>query len=92
MVDNTIISKSLQSLLSTKSVKPVGRRQNNNQQNMFKETFKARQKKKKTKEDPMHVKISGRDATTDREKHTRPAVTNIKSKKSSNKRTIDIRV
>ena len=92
MVDNTIISKPLQSLSSTKRVKPVGHRQNNNQQNMFKETFKARQKKKKTKEDPMHVKISERGATAGREKHSRPAVTNIKSKKSSNKKTIDIRV
>jgi len=92
MVDNLIINKPLQSLSSTKRVKPVGHRQNNNQQSMFKETFKERQKKKKTKEDPMHVKISGRGASAGREKNTRSAVTNKKSKKSSHKRIIDIRV
>jgi hypothetical protein len=70
----------------------VGHRQNNNQQNLFKETFKERQKKKKTKEDPIHVKISGSSATGGREKQTRIAVRNKKPKKSSYKRIIDIRV
>ena len=92
MVDNIKISKPLPSLSSTKRVKPVGHRQNNNQQNLFKETFKERQKKKKTKEDPMHVKISGRGATASRVQHTRHTVTNKKSKESSHKRIIDIRV
>jgi hypothetical protein len=92
MVDNLIINKPLQSLSSTKRVKPVGHRQNNNQQNLFKETFKERQKKKKKKEDQIHVKISGRGALVGREKQTRPAVTNKKSKNYSHKRIIDIRV
>ena len=92
MVDNLIINKPLQSLSSTKRVKPVGHRQNNSQQSMFKETFKERQKKKKTKEDPMHVKISGRGATASRAQHTRHTVINKKSKESSHKRIIDIRV
>ena len=92
MVDNLIINKPLQSLSSTKRVKPVGHRQNNNQQNLFNETFKERQKKKKKKEDQIHVKISGRGALEGREKQTRPAVTNKKSKNYSHKRIIDIRV
>ena len=92
MVDNIKISKLLPSLSSTKRVKPVGHRQNNNQQDLFKETVKERQKKKKTKEDPMHVKISGRGATASRAQHTRLTVANKKSKESSHKRIIDIRV
>ena len=92
MVDNIIINKPLQSLSSTKRVKPVGHRQNNSQQNLFQETFKERQKKKKAKEDLMHVEISERGATAGRKKHTRQAVTNKKSKKSSHKKIIDIRV
>jgi len=92
MVDNIKISKLLPSLSSTKRVKPIGHRQNNNQQDLFKETVKERQKKKKTKEDPMHVKISGRGATASRAQHTRPTVANKKSKESSHKRIIDIRV
>ena len=92
MVDNLIINKPLQSLSFTKRIKPVGHRQNNSQQSMFKETFKERQKKKKKKEDPTHVNISGRGATAGRTQHTRHAVTNINSKGSSHKRIIDIRV
>jgi hypothetical protein len=92
MVDNIKISKSLLSLSATKRVKPVDDRQNNNHQDLFKESFKERQKKKKTKEDPMHVKISGRGATASRAQHTRHTVTNKKSKESSRKRIIDIRV
>jgi hypothetical protein len=92
MVDNIKISKPRPSLSSTKRVKPVGDRQNNHQQDLFKETFKERQKKKKTKEDPMHVKISGRGATVSRAQHTRHTVTKKKSKESSHKRIIDIRV
>ena len=92
MVDNLIINKPLQSLSSTKRVKPVGHRQNNNQQDLFKETVKERKKKKKTKEDHMYVKISGRGATASRGQHTRHTVANKKSKESSHKRIIDIRV
>ena len=92
MVDNIKINKILPSLSSTKRVKPVGHRQNYNQQDLFKETVKERQKKKKTKEDSMHVKISGKGATASRAQHTRHTVTNKKSKKSSHKRIIDIRV
>jgi hypothetical protein len=92
MVDNIKINKPLPSLSSTKRVEPVGHRLNNNQQNQFKETFKERQKKKKMKEDPMHVKISGRGVTADSVQHSRQAVTNKKSKESSHNRIIDIRV
>ncbi len=92
MVDNIKINKPLLPLSSTKRVKPVGHRQDNNQQNLFKETFKERQKKKKTNEDPMHVKISDRDAAAGRAQHTRLAVSNKKSKESSHKMIIDIRV
>ena len=92
MVDNIKISKLLPSLSSTKKVKPVGHRQNNNQQDLFKETVKERKKKKKTKEDYMYVKISGRGATASRVQYTRHTVANKKSKESLHKRIIDIRV
>ena len=92
MVDNIKISKPLTSLSSTKRIKPVGHRQNNNQQDLFKETFKERQKQKRTKEDPMDIKISGKGATADRAQPSRQAVTNKNSKGSSHKRIIDIRV
>ena len=94
MVDNIKISKLLPSLSSTKKVKPVGHRQNNNQQDLFKETVKEKKKKKKkkTKEDYMYVKISGRGATASRVQHTRHTVANKKSKESLHKRIIDIRV
>jgi len=92
MVDNIKISKLLPSLSSTKKVKPVGHRQNNNQQDLFKETVKERKKKKKTKEDNMYVRISGRGATASRVQHTRHTVANKKSKESLHKRIIDIRV
>ena len=90
MVDNIKISNPLASLSSTNRVKPVGHRQNNSQQNLFKETFKDRQKKKK--EDSMHIKISGKSTTVGIAQHTRHAVTNKKSKDSLPKRIIDIRV
>ena len=89
MVDNMMINKPLQSLSSTKRVKSVDHRQNSNQQNLFKENYKDRQKKK---EDPLHVKISGSSATRGREKLTRHVVTNKKSKKYAHKKIIDIRV
>jgi len=92
MVDNMMIDKPLQSLSSTKRVKSVDHRQNSNQQNLFKENFKDRQKKKKAKEDPLHVKISGSSATRGREKLTRHVVTNKKSKKYAHKKIIDIRI
>ena len=90
MVDNIKIINPLPSLSSTIRVKPAGQRQNNKQQDLFKEAFKKRQKKKK--KHPMRVKISGRGATAGSAKHTRYAVTIKKSKKSSPKRVIDIRV
>jgi hypothetical protein len=92
MVDNIKISKFLPSLASTKKVKPVGHRQNNTQQGLFKETVKERKKKKKTKDDPMHVKISGRGAKASRVQPNRHTVAEQKSKESSHKRIIDIRV
>ena len=91
MVDNIKIYKPLPPLSSAKRVKPVGHRQNNSQQNLFKEAFKERQKKKQIKEDPMHAKISGRGDTARRTEHTRHAVTYKNSKESSHKRIIDIR-
>jgi hypothetical protein len=92
MVDNIKIDKPLPPLSSAKRVKPVGHRQNNNQQNLFKETFKERQKKKKMKEDPPPVKISGRGDTARRTVHTRYGATKRNSKESSHKRIIDIRI
>ena len=92
MMDNIKINKPLPSLSSTKRVKPADHRQNNNEQNLFKKTFKERQKKNKTKEDPMHDNISGSGATAGIAQHTRHAVTNKKSKESSHKKNIDIRV
>jgi len=92
-MDNIKIIEPLPSMSSTKRVKPTDHRQNNNQQNLFKKTFKEREKKKnKTKEDPMHDNISGSGATADMARHARHAVTNKKSKESSHNKTIDIRV
>ena len=92
MMDNIKIIEPLPSLSSTKRVKPMDHRQDNNQQNPFKKTFKERQKKNKTKKDPMHDNISGSGATAGIAQHTRHAVTNKKSKESSHKKSIDIRV
>ena len=92
MVDNIRINKPLPSLASIKKVKPVGYRQNNNQQNLHKETFKERQKKNRTKEDPINIEISDRDVTAGRAHHTRHAVTNENSNESLHKKIIDIRV
>jgi hypothetical protein len=92
MMDNIKINKPLSSLASIKKVKPAGHRQNNNQQNLLKETFKDKQKKKKTKEDPMNVEISDGDVTAGRAHHTRHAVASENSNESLHKRIIDIRV
>ena len=91
-MDNIKIIEPLPSLSSTKRVKPTDQRQNNNQQNLFKETFKERQKKNKTKEDPMHDNISGTGATAGVAQHNRHTVANKKSKESSHKKNIDLRV
>ncbi len=92
MMNNIKIIKPLPSLSSTQRVKPTDHRQNNNQQSLFKKTFKERQKKNKTKEDPMHDNISGGGATTGIAQQPRHAVTNVQSKDSSHKKNIDIRV
>jgi len=92
MVDNIKIEKPLPPLSSTNRVNPMAYRQNNNHQNLFKETFKKKPKKKKTKENPMHVKISGSGAPVGRAQYNRHAVPNKKSKEFSHKQIIDIRV
>jgi len=92
MVDNIKIDKPLLPLSSTQRVNPLGHRQNNNHQNLFKESFKKRQKKKKTKEDPIHVKLSGRGAAAGKAQYTRHVVTNKELTEFSHKKIIDIRV
>lgn len=91
MVDNIKVNIPLASVSSAKNVKPVGHRQNNNQYNLFKDTFKERKRKKKRK-DPMHVKISAKAAMAGKTLLTRPAVAKKKSKEFTQKRNIDIRV
>ena len=92
MVENLKIEKSLPSLSSTRRVKPMGHRQNDGQQNLYLKTFKERQKKKKSKEKSMHVKISDRAATKGKTLQNRLVATKQNSKALSSKGIIDIRV
>ena len=92
MVDILKINKPLSSLSATKRVKPVGHRQNNNQQNLFKETFKERRRKKKSKKDLEHLRISGRDGTVARVQHSGHAITNKRSNEYSHIKIIDLKV
>ena len=92
MVDILKINKPLSSLSATQRVRPVGHRQNNNQQNLFKETFKEGQRKKKSKKNMEHVRISGRDGTAGRVQHSGHAITNKRSNEYSHRRIIDLRV
>ena len=92
MVDIIKINKPLSSLSATKRVKPVGHRLNNNQQNLFKDNLRERQKKKKSKKDLKHVTIAGEDSTADRTKLSRHALTNNRLNKHSDRRIIDLMV
>ena len=89
MVNNLKISKPLTSVSSARRVKPAGHHKNNNQQNLFNDNLKDKQRKKGR---PRQVKISGGVDTADMIKLTRKAVTNKKSMVFSNKRIIDIKV
>ena len=91
MVDNIKVNIPLTAVTSAKSVKPVDYRQNSNRNNLFKDTFKERQKKKKRK-DRMHVKISARTALADKIPPIPPSAAKMKAKEIMQKRTIDIRV
>lgn len=90
-MDNIKVNIPLASVSSAKSVKPVGHRQNSNQDNFFKDTFKGKQKKKK-KKDSMHVLISPKAANAGKTPSTLHSVVKKKSKEYMKKRTIDIRV
>ena len=89
MVENVKIIKPLPTLTSTKKIKPVGHRQNSDRQDLLKEAFKRRQKKKKQ---TMHVKMSALNTTVVKTQHSRNAVANKNAKESSLKKMIDIRV
>ena len=86
------INKPLSSLSATKRVKPVGHRQNNNQQNLFKETFKEKRRKKKSKKNLEHLRTSGRDGTEGRVQNSGHAITNKRSIEYSHRKIIDLRV
>ena len=90
-MDNIKVNKPLAAISSASNVKPVGERQNNNQNNLFKDTFNGIQKKKKRK-DPMHVIISAKAAMAGKTTLTRPAGAKKQSKEFMQKRNIDIRV
>ncbi len=89
MVDNIKVNIPLAAVSSAKSVKPVDYRQNNNRNNLFKDTFKERQKKKKRK-DRMHVKVSARAALAGKTAPIRHSAAKKKAKEFMQKRTIDI--
>ena len=91
MVDNIKVNIPLAAVSSAKSVKPVDYRQNNNRNNLFKDTLKERQKKKKRK-DRMHVKGSARAALAGKTAPIRHSAAKRKSKEFMQKRTIDIKV
>jgi hypothetical protein len=90
MVDNIKVNIPLASVSSAKRVKPVGKRQKNNQNNLFKDMLKGRKKKKR--KDPMHAKISAKAAMAVKTPLTRHAKAKKKSKEFMLKRTIDIKV
>jgi hypothetical protein len=92
MVDILKINKPLSSLSATKRVKSVGHRQNNNQQNLFKEAFKERRRKKKSKKNLEHIRISGRDVTVGRVQQSGHAITKKRSNEYSHRKIIDLRV
>ena len=89
MVDNIKINRPLASVSSANRVKPAGPKQKNDQQNIFKDTFTTKKKKKKNS---IQEKDSGRDATARKTRHHRDALASNKSKGGPNKRIIDIRV
>ena len=89
MVDNIKINKPLASVSSANRVKPAGRKRKNEHQNLFKDTFMSKQKKKKGS---MQEKDSGKDATAGKTRRPRHAFTSRKSTGGPNKRIIDIRV
>ena len=91
MVDNIKVNIPLASVSSANRVRPVGQRQNDNQNNFFKDASKGKQKKKKRK-DSMPVKISDGAAMAGNKPPTRHTVAKKKSKEFMQKRTIDIRV
>jgi len=91
MVDNIKVNIPLAAVSTAKSVKPVDYRQNSNRNNLFKDTFKERQKKKKRK-DRMQVKISARAALAGKTPPIRHSAAKKKAKEFMQKRTIDIRV
>jgi hypothetical protein len=73
-------------------VKPVGQRQNANQQNLSKRTFKQRKKNKKKKEDQKIMRTSYRGTATGNSYGLRPAEKKKTLKDPMPKRKIDIRV
>ena len=90
-MDNIKVNIALPSVLSAKSVKSVGHRQNNNRNNFIKNMFKGRHKKKKRK-NPMDIKISARAALDGQTAPTRHSAGNKNAKKFVQTRIIDIRV
>lgn len=90
-MDNIKVNIPLPAVSSAKSVKPVDYRQNSNRHNLFKDTFKERQKKKKRK-DRIRVKISARTALAGKTPTIRLSAAKRKAKEFMQKKTIDIRV
>lgn len=65
MVDNINLNRMIPSLSSAESVKPVERKRDHSRQTPFKETLKARKRKKKKKQAPEDSKQSTQPADTD---------------------------
>lgn len=86
------ISNILSPLTSTKRVKSVGHRQNDHQQNLFKDTFQAKQKKKKGDKNTGSGENSRLLRTAGKAKNTRKINTRENEVETSSNLTIDITV
>jgi|GEM_PF-1069703 hypothetical protein len=97
MVDNINLNKISPLLSSAERVKGVDRRQRDNQQPLFKEALKGKQKKKKKKKEGEDEALSGATSSKDNPQHARLAATDRQEKEADSpagqpKKIIDIRV
>jgi hypothetical protein len=94
MVDN--LNKILPSISSAQRVKRVGRKQQDNQQNPFKEALKDKENKKKKKKDLEHKIISGGGVVSRKKKSVHAVKPTADKRKrnvgGSSEKIIDIRI
>jgi hypothetical protein len=97
MVDNINLNKISPLLSSAERVKGVDRRQRNNQQPLFNEALKGKQKKKKKKNEGQDEALPAATSANDSPPYDRIAATDPQEKAtdsqaSQHKKIIDIRV